>query len=805
MTEFESDIQAAIGKLSLEEKVRLLSGEDAWSTFALPNVDLRKMILSDGPSGVRGAMWDERYKSLTLPSATCTAATWDLGHLYTIGEVSASEARSKDVSVVLGPTINLHRSPRGGRHFEAYSEDPYLSGNLAAAYIKGLQDNGVAATTKHYIANDSENERMTVDVQIDEQTLHELYLQPFEIAVKEAKVWAVMASYNSINGATATENELLESPLHTDWNFNGLVMSDWTAIRTVEDSANASIDLAMPGAKTPWSEGLLEAVEAGRVSVSKIDEKVGNILTLAKRVGALADSKVKPVANVNGRAVIRKVATDGFVLVENNGALPLRPEVKNLAVIGSHSIEGRIGGGGSAMTFPHNPISPLVGLTANAPAGTAVVSEVGYHAVDELTDLPLDQIVSPSGANALQLEWYDSTGKLLLTEDRFGKLFMGISETISTDTKKLIGKTKFTAKETGLHRFGVAATGYAKIRINGELVLDEANPLTSHDILEAMIAAPEKNHDIELLAGQTIDIEFEYIKEFPFEFGGFGCQFGYRAPRLNPEVDLAKAVEAAKNADVAIVVVGTTAHVESEGYDRSSMKLPGRQDELVRAVAAVNPNTVVVINAGSPVEMPWRKEVAAVLLTWFPGEEYGNALAAVIYGTEEPGGRLPTTWGATLEETPITNTDPIDGALVYSEGLNIGYRAWSKANRTPAYHFGFGLGYTTFELSNLEVSATGKNAKVSVKLSNTGEREGSDVVQVYLRKTDSAFKRPEFWLAGFAKVRVAAGAEAIVEIEIDERRFAHYAKGWAVEAGSYEVLVARSANLSNALHSQVTV
>ncbi|MEN9993074.1 MAG: Family ership [Actinomycetota bacterium] len=805
MTNFESDIQAAIAKLSLEEKVRLLSGEDAWSTFALPSVGLRKMILSDGPSGVRGANWDERYKSLTLPSATCTAATWDLKQLYAIGEVSASEARSKDVSVVLGPTINLHRSPRGGRHFEAFSEDPYLSGKLAAAYICGVQDNGVAATTKHYIANDSENERLTVDVQIDEQTLHELYLLPFEIAVKEAKVWAVMASYNSVNGTTATENELLENPLRSEWNFSGLVMSDWTAIRSVEESANASIDLAMPGAKTPWSEGLLAAVEAGRVAVSKIDEKVGNILTLAKRVGALANSNPKPVANVNGRAVIREVAADGFVLVENNGVLPLKPATKSVAVIGSHSIEGRIGGGGSAMTFPHNPISPVQGLTGNAPDGTAVVSEVGYHSVDEFTDLPLDQIVSPSGEKALQLGWFDAAGKLLLTEDRFGKLFMGLTDEVSSETKTLIGRTKFTAKEDGLHRFGIAATGYAKLRIDGELVMDEANPLASNDILGAMIAAPEKNHDIQLVAGQTIDIEFEYIKEFPFDFDGFGCQFGYRAPRRSPEVDLANAVEAAKNADVAIVVVGTTAHVESEGYDRASMQLPGRQDELVRAVAAVNPNTVVVINAGSPVEMPWRKEVAAVLLTWFPGEEYGNALADVIYGSQEPGGRLPTTWGATLDETPITNTDPTDGALVYAEGLNIGYRAWAKENKTPAYYFGYGLGYTSFELSNLEVVAHAKGAKVMVKLSNTGEREGSDVVQVYLRKTDSAVKRPEFWLAGFAKVKVAAGASTTVEIDIDERRFAHYANGWQVESGSYEVLVSRSADLSGALQAHVSI
>ncbi|MFM2384700.1 MAG: Family ership [Actinomycetota bacterium] len=805
MTQFEADVQSTIAKLSLEEKIRLLSGEDAWSTYALENVDLRKMILSDGPSGVRGSMWDERYKSLTLPSASCVSATWDLKHLYSIGEVSANEARSKGVSVVLGPTINLHRSPRGGRHFEAYSEDPFLSGKLAASYIKGVQDNGVAATAKHYVANDSENERMTVDVQMDEQTLHELYLAPFEIAIREAKLWALMASYNSINGTTATEHKLLEDPLRSEWGFDGLVMSDWTAIRSVEESANAAIDLAMPGSKTPWSEGLLAAVEAGRVSEKVIDEKVGNILTLAKRVGALGSAQPKIVNKVDGRKVIRKVAADGFVLVENNGVLPLKPNAKNIAVIGSHSIEGRIGGGGSAMTFPHNPVSPINGLISNAPAGTTIVSEIGYHSVDELTDLPLAQILSPSGDKAMQVEYFDEAGSLILSEDRFGKLILGMSENTTHGMKKIVAKTAFTAVEDGLHRFGVAGIGHAKLTVNGAVVMDEDCPLTTHDLLEAMIAAPEKNYDIALVAGQKIELEFEYIKDFPFDFDGYGVQFGYRAPRLDAEVDLQKAVAAAKEADVAVVVVGTTAHVESEGYDRSSMKLPGRQDELVRAVAAANPNTIVVINAGSPVEMPWRKDVAGVLLTWFPGEEYGNALADVVYGHSEPGGRLPTTWGATLDETPITNTDPTDGALVYTESLNIGYRAWAKANRTPAYHFGYGLGYTTFELSKLEVVAQTRGAKVNVELTNTGSRDGSDVVQVYLRKTDSSVKRPEFWLAGFAKLEVAAGQSTRVQIELDESRFAHYSNGWQLESGNYEVLVSRSADLTNALKAAVSL
>lgn len=807
MTNFSAEITALIGKLSLEEKVRLLSGEDAWTTFAIEHIGLRKMTLSDGPSGVRGPLWDERHKSLTLPSATCTSATWNPDLLYAVGVISANEARSKGVDVVLGPTINLHRSPRGGRHFEAYSEDPFLSGSLAAAYVRGVQDNGVAATPKHYIANDSENERMTVDVQVDEQTLNELYLAPFEIAVREAKAWAIMASYNKINGTTATEHQLLEHPLRSEWGFDGVAMSDWTAVRSVAESANASLDLAMPGPDTPWAAGLMAAVEAGEVAKATIDEKVGNILVLAQRVGALGANSAKSPATIDSRATIRQIAADGFVLVENSGVLPIKSSVGSIAVIGSHATEGRIGGGGSATTIPHNPISPLRGLIENAAEGLRVSHSVGYYSVDEMSDLPLDQIKNAGGSQALEVSWIDKNGNTLLVEDRFAGRFMGMSEPVVDATKTVIARTVFTANVDGAHRFGIAGIGYSRIRINRELKLDVFNPLATSDILEALLMAPERFIDIELKAGESIEIEYEYVKEFPFEFNALGVFFGYRAPRNEPEVDLQLAIEAAKASEVAVVVVGTTAHVESEGYDRNSMALPGRQDELVRAIAAVNPNTIVVVNAGSPVEMPWRKDVAAVLLTWFPGEEFGNALADVIYGLREPGGRLPTTWGATLSDAPVSITDPTDGALVYAEGLNIGYRAWAKANVAPAYHFGFGLGYTSWQLSDLAVPnefASSDDAHLEVTLTNTGDRDGSDVVQVYLRRKKSAVKRPEFWLAGFAKVEVAAGQSERVRIGLDSRRFAHFADGkWQIESGEFEVLVSRSADLRKALRSVV--
>jgi len=795
----EKDIRAHLATLSLEEKVLLLSGEDAWSTYALPSIGLRKMLLSDGPSGVRGAKWDERYKSLTLPSATCVAATWDENSLHTLGAVSADEARSKGVDVVLGPTINLHRSPLGGRHFEAYSEDPYLSGKLAAAYIRGLQSCGVAACPKHFVANDSENERMTVDIQVDSQTLHEVYLAPFEIAVREARAWAIMAAYNRVNGVTGTESGLLNDPLRTEWEFDGVAVSDWVAVRSVNASANASLDLAMPGHETPWSTGLLAAVRAGDVPEDAIDEKVLHILTLAQRVGALAGEANQIVGQVDNRSEIRRIAADGFVLVENNGVLPLANAKTKVAVIGSHAFDARIGGGGSATTNPYSPVSPLAGLIANAPEGLEVVGAVGHHAIHEMTNLPLEQIESPTGKPAIQVTWVDQQGADLLTEDRFAGLLIGMSEPVADATKKILGTAKFTAKEQGSHRFGLSGIGTNRLKIDGALVLDAHTPIGEMDALEALIAAPEKYVDVDLLPGQTILLEYEYIRDVPIGFDGIGVLFGYRAPRPSAEMLIQQAVDLAADSDIAIVVVGTTAHVESEGYDRSSMRLPGRQDELVNEIAKANRNTIVVVNAGSPVEMPWRNDVAALLLTWFPGEEYGNALADVVYGSREPGGRLPTTWGANLADVPVSNTQPIDGALKYSEGLDIGYRAWAKVATKPAYPFGFGLGYSTFEYDQISATKlTGGSVLVEVNIRNTGPRDGSDVVQVYLRRLDSSVKRPHYWLAGFAKARLKSGQSQRLEIVLDVRRFEHYADGWALEPGAFEIFVSNSSDLAKA-------
>ena len=800
MTEFPTEITDLVAKLTLAEKVRVVSGETMWKTYALPSIGLRSMTLSDGPTGVRGPIWDERHPSLTLPSATCVAATWDRNAVVKVGHVSAAEARSKDVDVVLGPTINMHRSPLGGRHFEAYSEDPYLTGELTVSYINGLQDQGVAATPKHYIANDSENERFTMNSVVDEQTLHEVYLAPFEQAVREARTWSIMSSYNRINGVTGTENDLLRNPLSTVWGFDGMTVSDWTAVRSVVESGNAGTDLAMPGPQTPWAAGLEAAVLGGAVSEAALDDKVARILLLAKRVGALGSAKPKAVEPINSRAEIRKVAADGMVLVRNTGILPLAKET-SVALVGSHAAYGRIQGGGSATTVSEAPVHPLAGLKAS---GAKVSYFTGYHAVDSLDDFPLDQLVG----GKITLDWIDREGNSHLRESRTAGFYLADTADIGEAIKGFRASVTFKANEDGLYRFGGGGIGTHTYRVNGEV--KHTDTLVIHegmDLAEAFLAPPQTAFDLQLNAGETAEIELEFFGNLPEEMAGFSGFFGYRAPRLSPQEEWDAAIAGARAADVAVVVVGTTALVESEGFDRKDLQLPGRQNELVEAIAAVNPNIVVVVNAGSPVELPWKDKVSAVLLTWFPGEEYGNALADVIYGAREAGGRLPTTWGS-MASAPVTNTDPTNGDLVYSEGVNIGYRAWIHAGTQPNYWFGHGLGYTTFEYRNIEVAGTTTTDSkliVSVEIENTGDRAGSEVVQVYLARKDSSVKRPPLWLAGFEKVTVEAGAVERVTVEVDPRRFAHYDGGWQFESGEFEVYAAKSAELADALHSTVNL
>jgi beta-glucosidase len=788
-------LRRVLSKLTLEEKVLLLTGRDSWSLHPLPSIGLRSIVLSDGPVGVRGDTWDERSPSANFPSPTALAATWDRDAVRTVGRALGSEARRKGVDVVLAPTINLHRTPYGGRHFEAFSEDPVLTGTLASEYVAGIQEHGVAATVKHYVANESETDRFTVDVRVEERALRELYLAAFERPVVEAGSWVVMSAYNSINGATASENQLLSTPLNDEWGFDGVVVSDWTAVRSLE-SARHPQDLAMPGPASPWSADLLNAVRSGAVPEAAIDRKVLRLLRLAARVGALEGFEPAvtrlPVAE-SPLDVARRVAAAGSVLLANDGILPLAPPA-SVALVGEGAAVARTQGGGSATVIPESVVSPLDGLRSRWPA--AVVTWARGAVVDSRpTPIPLEQMTDADGGRGVTVTFLDAAGEVLARENR------ATSTIVSFDGASLVSRSAeirigFTYRPgwTGSAPLAVIGVCDYVVEVAGaEAARGRIRTRPGDDFATAVLTPPFAVVDLALgTEGADVVVRYVPVAGGVPDAASFGI--GIPAPQVDADALIAEAAALAASQDVAIVVVSTSPEVESEGFDRTTLALPGRQDDLVRAVAAANPRTIVIVNAGAPVLLPWRHDVAAIVAVWFPGQEFGHALADILSGEVEPGGRLPTTWPGDERDVPVREVTPVDGRLDYTEGIHIGYRAWLRDGRSPAYPFGHGLGYTSWALESLIVPETvgsRDDLPVRVRVRNIGPRRGKAVIQFYLQRISlSAVDRPSRWLAAFETVAVDAGAATEVGTTIPSRAFAHWDGGWSIESGVYRIIAA---------------
>ncbi|NEB02513.1 glycoside hydrolase family 3 C-terminal domain-containing protein [Streptomyces sp. SID13726] len=786
----EAAVETALAALDLDAKAGLLSGQDMWTLPALPEIGLASLVMSDGPIGVRGVRWSADDPSIALPSPTALAATWDPELARRAGRLLAQEARRKGVHVLLAPTVNLHRSPLGGRHFEAYSEDPYLTGRIGAGYVNGVQEGGVGTTVKHFVANDAETDRFTVNNLVSERALRELYLAPFEHIVENAHPWGIMTAYNTVNGTTMTEHHyLVNEVLRGEWGFDGYNVSDWMAARSTKAAVEGGLDVAMPGPRTVYGAPLAQAVRDGDVEESSVDTAVRNVLRLAARVGILAGAE--PVVtelpeSVDGIGLAREIARRSFVLVRNQGALPLRQGT--VALTGAAARDARVLGGGSATVFPDRIVSPLEGLTAALPEGALTytvgadpntelaVADKGFGLRAVCRDAAGTVIGTASAPNG-QIQWMGSDLPEGVTHDRLHSV-------------ELTGT--FTPRETGTHTFGTKGLGAFRLVVGGTTYYDDVQTTDEDDPFVSFFGAPEPRARVELTAGEPVEVSLTHTVVFPDDvpMKVVGFSLAHQEPRRDPDELIAEAVESARGADTAVVVVATTDRVESEGYDRKDLTLPGRQDDLVRAVAAVNPNTVVIVNSGSPVELPWREDVAAVLLSWFPGQEGGAALADVLTGAEEPGGRLPTTWG-TLAAAPVTRVTPTDGQLPYEEGVFIGYTAWEKAGRAPAYPFGHGLGYTDWTYESVEV----QGATVRVRLRNSGTRPGREVVQVYLAPAEPDAERPARRLAGFAGAEAGPGDSVEVTVEIPRRAFEIWdekTSSWSYVKGSYEIQVGRS-------------
>jgi beta-glucosidase len=681
----EQRVEDLLARMTIEEKVDMLSGTGFESK---PNARLGipAIKMADGPQGVRinvprprgtnappggagassggslswlsGMIRSPSVPTTAFPSGVALAATWNPDLMQQIGRVVGEEARTLNKDMMLAPCVNIQRTPFGGRNFESYSEDPYLASRMAVAYIKGVQNQGVIATVKHFAANNQEYERDSINVKIDERVLHEIYFPAFRAAVQEAGVWSVMSAYNKLNGAWCSENpHLLTDILKNQWGFKGFVVSDWGAVHTTIETANAGLDIEMPRGKFLTEELLLPAVSSGQVKQAVIDDKVRRMLRAMFSIGLFdrLESDGGPVDTPTQRAVARIAATEGIVLLKNAGELlPLLPrKVRSIAVIGPNANVARVGGGGSAMVRPLNPVSPLDGIRLRA--GTRF--KVGYA----------------------------------------------------------LGCT---------------------------------------------------------MAGEESEVQ------------------------AAPSDLIQDATSLAATSDVAIVFVGDSFRIESEGFDRKSLELPAGQDELIEAIAKTNKNTIVVLNVGAPVLMGrWIDQVPAVVNAWFGGEEVGNAIADVLFGDANPSGKLPVTFVKDWKDSPAYGYYPGEnGAVEYHEGLYVGYRYFDKHNVEPQFSFGHGLSYTTFEYNNLKVSP-GQPMQVSLELRNSGAREGAEVLQLYVHDVQSSVDRPMKELKAFRRVTLKPGESQTVSFTLDKNAFAFYdvaKRDWVVEPGSFEVLVGAS-------------
>lgn len=782
-----------LNQLTLDEKASLTAGRDIWHLPGIPRVGILPLKMSDGPSGVRGERYNTR-RSLAFACGMAAGSTWDADLIERYGRALADEARSKGVHLLLGPTICIPRTPLAGRTFESLAEDPHLTSRLTVAYVRGVQAGGVGACVKHFACNDQEHERMTISAEVDERTLREVHLPAFEAAVREAGVWAVMSAYNKLNDTYCGEQpDLLGRILKDEWSFDGIVVSDWFGTHSTVEATVAGLDIEMPGPGNFLGPKLAAAVDDGTVAGDVLHEHAERIVRLIERTGALGDEGSSDEAEEDDpdrRRLARELAIAGSVLLRNEGVLPLDPtELRKVAVIGPHGDRLETGGGGSSSVTPLLDRSPVEELQSRLD-GVEVTYDVGCRL--DLGSSPMNPRLLDGG---LALTYYAEAGADVVgQETAYQPRYVTVGDPVPgapVGTFALRATGTFTPNQDGAWSIGLSNAGDARLLIDGTVVVDNTDADTGSTFYG--IGCAPQFADVALVAGRAYEVTVE--------LNGNGLPLaGFELYATTPEVpgEMEQAVQAARDADVAIVVVGANPQAESEGHDRAELGLLGDQDRLVSSVAAVNDNTIVVLNAGSPVEMPWIDDVAAVLNLWYPGEEGAAALADMLVGGADPGGRLPITFPRQLADgaTPTPESYPgVDGKVLYEEGLLVGYRHFDARNVEPLFPFGHGLSYTTSEYGDVTVEGEAPAIRMRVPVTNTGSRSGSEVVQAYVGYTDRDEQRPVRQLAGFAKTTIEPGETVTVDVALDERAFSRWdieTQAWVIDAGTYEVSVGAS-------------
>ncbi|KAF2495026.1 hypothetical protein BU16DRAFT_461709 [Lophium mytilinum] len=811
-----------ISQLSLEEKVSLTSAADWWRTPVIKKngkILIPHVKTTDGPNGARGESYVSGVKSACFPCSTCVGASFDLETAYRTGKEIALEAISKSANILLAPTVNLIRSPLGGRNHETFSEDPHLLGVMGAAYINGCQSVGVGATPKHFVANDIEKRRRFLTAEIDERTLREVYLLPFQIILKLSDPWCLMTSYNRVNGTyCANDPRLLDDILRKEWGFNGLLMSDWVGTYSTHKAIDAGLDLEMPGPTKLRGDKLVCAVQEGQVSETTIDASATRVLELVRKSGRFEDSEDKDEVYLedSGRdEFIAQSAAESAVLLKNAyNVLPLRP-ASNIVVIGQHAMVPTVGGGGSAKVDCARLVAPVTGLQD---AGVQFHYERGVP-VFAAVPLPEPETLAITGNPAsngstqkpVKLEWFNGSrvGENTVRVQMLEKTEYMIKERwpMYLDPDYCTRLTfDLTPKTSGKHLVSVLTTGTATLYINDKEAFHRPQEQQlQREAFYFFRSKFERTFNFSMEAGKRYTFRLESWATEPEALArtiggaviqGSGVRF---FESVDVPTQIKSAAVAASKADVALVFTGTTNEIESEGYDRETMDLTGDQYSLIDAVAASNPNTVVVNYSGSPVSMhQFIDKVAGIVQCWFPGQECGNAVAKVLTGRVNPCGRLPMTWPKDLKDHATYGNWPGDDndVIRYEEGTFVGYRHYDRTGIPPLFPFGFGLSYSTFKLSGTHIVGqfSGPDGKIQVatSVSNTGEKAGKVVIQFYVEPPVYGIDRPKKELKAFRKPLLASGTSGDVVVELDKYAVSFYDgtnARWKFFPGKYKVLV----------------
>jgi len=792
----EKRVEYLLSKMTLEEKIEQITGDD-FKTKANRRLGIPALVMTDGPLGPRG-----KGPNTVFSAPVNFAAAWDLDLTRKIGEAMGEETRILGFNLLLGPCINISRVPYGGRNFESFGEDPYLMAEMTVPIIKGIQSKSVAACTKHFVANNQEWNRFDVSAEIGERTLREIYFPAFKAAVQRANTYSIMSAYNKVNGTYASESKyLLNDVLKEDWGFDGVVISDWGAVRSTKKTAEAGMDLEMPNGKY-LGEKLLTTIKNGEVEESILDDKIRGILRIMFRIGLFdetADAYGGYINSEDKKALALETAQKSIVLLRNkNNYLPLKKDkIKKIAMLGPNAAAARLGGDGSGHSNAINPISPLDGIKELV--GDNIEINYAFGVKQKRKDLPIAPasmyLLEDGKTPGIKAEFFNNKevdGEPVASriDDRinfsWGQGISPVPGIVNDDKFSIRWTGKLKSPGTGQYEIGVRADNGVRLFIDGNLVINAWTDQAPGQF---------KTDYYEFEEGKLYNIKVEFYENI----GTCRARLGI-AP-VEKGTELEDAVKLAKASDIVIINAGLAKNLEGESRDRDYLELPPMQVKLLNEVLKVNKNIVVVLNNGSAMLMTeWADKVPAIVEALYPGEQGGKALAQILFGKVNPSGKLPFTIMKKWEDHPASKTYPGEKTLAkYSEGIFVGYRHFDKYDIEPLYEFGYGLSYTTFEYSDMKLSSEKISQndilEISLTVTNTGKIDGDEVVQLYISDTKASVEREVKSLKGFARVSLKAGESKTVSFKIDKSALSFYdadAKKWVAEPGEFEVLIGAS-------------